>query len=128
MEPGSIDGWEELREQFLTRFSLRQKGVKDPTEITKITRRANETLPEFKERWTNEASFIPGVPELMRISSFMNAHKCPELAERFSERVPHSVKEMMTRVDDFVRSKAAYRSTELPKGEMSDYGKRGTPT
>ena len=56
LEPRSIDNWEELREQFITRFSLCQKGVKDPTEITKILLRANETLPEFKERWTDEAS------------------------------------------------------------------------
>ena len=125
LEPGSINSWEELREQFLTRFSLRQKGVKDPTEITKIMRRANETLPDFKERWTDEASYIPGVPELMRISSFMNAHKCPELAERFSEQIPRTVKEMMTRVDDFVRSKAAYKNTELPKGEAMEYGRKG---
>ncbi|GJZ72720.1 hypothetical protein Tco_0636866 [Tanacetum coccineum] len=27
---------------------------KDPTEVSKIVRRANETLPDFKERWTEE--------------------------------------------------------------------------
>ena len=102
LEPGSIDKWDDLEEQFITRFSLRQKGIRNPTEIAKIVRKANETLPDFKERWTDEASYIPGVPEVMRISSFMNSHKCPELAKRFSDRVPLTVKEMMTRVDDFV--------------------------
>ena len=85
LEPGSIDKWDDLEEQFVTRFSLRQKGIRNPTEIAKIIRKANETLPDFKERWTDEASYIPGVPEVMRISSFMNSHKCPELAKRFSD-------------------------------------------
>ena len=56
----------------------------------------------------------------------MNAHKFPELAERFSEQIPRTIKEMMTRVDDFVRSKAAYKNTELPKGEATEYGRKGS--
>nr|GEX37714.1 protein NYNRIN-like [Tanacetum cinerariifolium] len=70
---------------------------KDPTEITMIVRKANETLVAFKERWIEETGFITGVPELMKISSFMDAHKCPELAKRFFDKVPKIVDEMMTR-------------------------------
>ncbi|GJT41911.1 hypothetical protein Tco_0941776 [Tanacetum coccineum] len=47
---GSIDGWVELRQQFTTRFSTRRACFKDPTEITKIMRKANEILVAFKER------------------------------------------------------------------------------
>ncbi|GJV82846.1 hypothetical protein Tco_1522744 [Tanacetum coccineum] len=97
---GSIDGWAELKFQFTTRRAC----FKYPTEITKIVRRANETLVAFKERWIVEMGFIAGVPEVMKISSFMDAHKCPELAKRFSDKVQKTVDEMMTRLDDFVRS------------------------
>lgn len=124
LEPGSINSWNELREQFSTRFSLRRKCTKDPTEITKIVRRAHESLADFKERWTDEASYIIGVPEIMRISAFMNAHKCPALAKKFSDRVPRSVTEMFTRVDDFIRAEDAYRSTELPRGEGFEANRR----
>ena len=86
-------------------------------EITKITRKANEALSEFKEQWTDEASRISGVPELMQISSFIDGCKSPELAKRFSEKVPQTVTEMMMRVDDFIRSERAFRLTEVPKGE-----------
>ncbi|GJS87466.1 hypothetical protein Tco_0770102 [Tanacetum coccineum] len=120
LPPGSIDGWAELRLQFTTRFSTRRACFKDPTEITKIVRKANETLVTFKERWIVETGFIAGVPEVMKISSFMDAHKCPKLAKRFSDKVPKTVDEMMTRLDDFVRSEEAFASTELPKGEMSE--------
>nr|GEU91096.1 reverse transcriptase domain-containing protein [Tanacetum cinerariifolium] len=58
-----------------------------------------------------------GVLEVMRISSFMDAHKCPKLAKRYSNKVPKMVNEMMTRLDDFVRSKEAFASTKLPKGK-----------
>ncbi|GJY37361.1 hypothetical protein Tco_0422739 [Tanacetum coccineum] len=123
---GSIDGWVELRQQFTTRFSTRRACFKDPTEITKIVRKANETLITFKERWIVETGFIAGVLEVMKISSFMDAHKCPELAKRYSDKVPKTLDEMMTRLDDFVRSKEAFASTELPKGEASKVSKRST--
>lgn len=87
-------------------------------EITKIIRKANEALSEFKERWTDEASRISGVPEVMQISSFMDGCKCTELAKRFSEKIPRTVIEMMIRVDDFIRSERAYRLTGFVPAEM----------
>ncbi|GKD99780.1 hypothetical protein Tco_1387764, partial [Tanacetum coccineum] len=113
---GSID----VRQQFTTRFSTRRACFKDPTEITKIVRKANETLAAFKERWIVETGFITGVPKVMKISSFMDPHKCPELAKRYSDKVPKTVDEMMTRLDDFVRSEEAFANTELPKGEVTE--------
>ncbi|GKG54529.1 hypothetical protein Tco_0560184, partial [Tanacetum coccineum] len=88
-------------------------------EITKIVRKANETLVAFKERWIVETGSIMGVPEVMKISSFMDAHKCPELAKRYSDKVSKTVDEMMNRLDDFVRLEKAFASTELPIGEAS---------
>ena len=99
----SINEWAELREAFITRYSVRKACFKEPHEITKIVRKANESLMAFKERWTVEAGFIIGVPKIMKISSFMDSMKCPELAKRFSDKAPTSVNEMMKRLDDFVR-------------------------
>ncbi|GJR02794.1 hypothetical protein Tco_0525778 [Tanacetum coccineum] len=121
---GSIDDWAELRKKFTTMFSIRRAYFKDPTEIAKIVRKANETLVTFKEIWIVETGFIEGVPEVMKISSFMTAHKCPELAKRYSDKVPKKVDEMMVRLDDFVRSEEAFASTELPKGELSKTSKK----
>ncbi|GJX85673.1 reverse transcriptase domain-containing protein [Tanacetum coccineum] len=101
-------------------YSVRRACFKDPHEITKIVRRANESLTTFKERWTVETGFVMGVPEVMKISSFMDSVKTPELAKRFSDKVPVTVNEMMGRLDDFVRSKTAYANTELPKGETRE--------
>nr|GFB51566.1 reverse transcriptase domain-containing protein [Tanacetum cinerariifolium] len=69
-------------------FGMLKACDKDPTKISKIIRRANETLPHFKERWVSESNAIPNVPELMQISSFMSSHKCPELEKRFSDNLP----------------------------------------
>ncbi|GJT66491.1 hypothetical protein Tco_1017971 [Tanacetum coccineum] len=119
-----IDGWAELRDQLTSRFSRRKACFKDPTEITKIVRKANETLVAFKERWIVETSFNVGVPEVIKISSFMDAHKCPKLSKRYSDKVPKMVDEMMVRLDDFVRSEEAFANIELPKGEMSEASKK----
>ncbi|GJY37338.1 hypothetical protein Tco_0422716 [Tanacetum coccineum] len=87
---------------------------------------ANKTRVAFKERWIVKTSFITGVPKFMKISSFMDAHKCPELAKRYSDKVPRTVDEMMTRLDDFVRSEEAFASTEPPKGETSKASRKST--
>nr|GEW51856.1 hypothetical protein [Tanacetum cinerariifolium] len=124
LSQGSIDGWAEIRQQFTTRFSTMRVCFKYPTKITKIVRKANETLVTFKERWIVETGFITGVPEVMKISSFMDAHKCPKLVKRYSDKVPKTMDEMMMRLDEFVRSEEAFASTELPKGEVSEASRK----
>ncbi|GKA30770.1 hypothetical protein Tco_0717075 [Tanacetum coccineum] len=106
----------------LERFTLRRKCFKDLTEVSKIIRRANETLPDFKERWTEKMSYIQDVLGVMQISAFMSNSKCLELASRFSDQVPKIVTEMMRRMDDLVKSEEAYKSTKLPKGEHPEKG------
>nr|GEX29398.1 reverse transcriptase domain-containing protein [Tanacetum cinerariifolium] len=88
LPPDSINERADLREAFAARFSVRRACFKEPHEITKIIRRANESLTAFKERWTVETGFIMGVPEVMKISSFMDSVMSPELAKRFSDKVP----------------------------------------
>ncbi|GJT89975.1 hypothetical protein Tco_1078820 [Tanacetum coccineum] len=54
----------------------------------------------------------------------MSNSKFPKLARRFSDRVPHTVTEMMKRVDDFVKLEKVFRTTKLPKGEFPCNGQR----
>nr|GEV19742.1 hypothetical protein [Tanacetum cinerariifolium] len=88
-----INEWADLREAFAARYSVRWACLKEPHEITKI---------------------------VMKISSFMDSVKSPELAKRFSNKVPTTVNEIMERLDDFVRSEEAYTRTELPKEEVGE--------
>ncbi|GKB08037.1 hypothetical protein Tco_0836321 [Tanacetum coccineum] len=122
--PNSIDEWWKLREAFTTRYSTRKACYKEPHEITKIVRKANETLTAFKERWTVETGFIIGVPEVMKISSFMDFVKSPELAKHFASNVPKTVDEIMKRLDEFVRAEEAYALAKLPPGESRDIHRR----
>ncbi|GJS62947.1 reverse transcriptase domain-containing protein [Tanacetum coccineum] len=124
LSPNSIDEWWKLREAFTTRYSIRKECYKEPHEITKIVRKANETLTAFKERWTVETGFIIGVPEVMKILSFMDSVKSPELAKRFASNVPKTVDEMMKRLDEFVRAEEAYTRAELPPGESRNIHRR----
>ncbi|GJQ97109.1 hypothetical protein Tco_0008248 [Tanacetum coccineum] len=92
MPNGCIDNWTDLREKFTKWFALRRKCSRDPTEVLKIIRLAQETLSDFKECWTEE----------------MGTFKASQ------------------RVDDFVKSEEAYKSTELPKREHPERG-QGAP-
>nr|GEV35994.1 reverse transcriptase domain-containing protein [Tanacetum cinerariifolium] len=113
-----------LREAFSVRYLVRRACFKEPREITKIIRRANKSLTAFKDRWTVETGFIMGVPEVMKISSFMDSLKRPELEKHFLSKVPTMVNEMMGRLDDFVWSKEAFSWMELPKGEIEELHQR----
>nr|GEW20420.1 hypothetical protein [Tanacetum cinerariifolium] len=42
--------------------------ARDPTEVSKIIRRANKTLLDFKECWTEEMSYIQDVPEMISLN------------------------------------------------------------
>ncbi|GKB60669.1 ALP1-like protein [Tanacetum coccineum] len=93
-----INEWSELREAFAARYSVRKACFKEPHEITKIVWKANESLTAFKGRWTVETWFILGVPQVMKISSFMDSFKCHELVKRYSDKVPQTVEEMTVRL------------------------------
>ncbi|GJU66507.1 reverse transcriptase domain-containing protein [Tanacetum coccineum] len=102
LSANNINEWANLREVFTVRYLVRRACFKEPHEITKIVKRANESLTAFKERWTVETGFIMGVLEVMKISSFIDSFKCLELAKRFSDKAPTTVNEMIRRLDDFV--------------------------
>ncbi|GKD71517.1 hypothetical protein Tco_1325607 [Tanacetum coccineum] len=108
----------DLQRKFLNRFRMLKACDKDLTEMSKIIRKANETLPNFKERWVSKSNTILNVPKLMQISSFMSSHKCPKLSKRFSDNIHKTVDEMLKRVDDYLQSEEAFCNTELPKGEF----------
>ncbi|GJS46999.1 hypothetical protein Tco_0597120 [Tanacetum coccineum] len=78
----------------------------------------SEPREAFTIRWTTETGFILGVLEVMKISSFIDSLKCPELAKRYSDKVAKTVEEMMVRLDDFVRSEEAFARTELPSSPV----------
>ncbi|GKA25332.1 reverse transcriptase domain-containing protein [Tanacetum coccineum] len=118
LPPGSMGNWGDMQGKFMNRFGMLRACAKDPPKISKIIRKANESLSNFKERWVSESNAIPNVSKMMQISSFMSSHKCPKLSKRFSDNIPKTFDEMLKRVDDYVRSKEAFRDTELPKGEF----------
>ncbi|GKB00688.1 hypothetical protein Tco_0828681 [Tanacetum coccineum] len=124
----SINEWVELREAFASKYSVRRACFKEPHEITKIVRKANGLLTAFKERWTVETGFIMGVLEVMKISSFIDSLKCPELAKRFSNKAPVTMDVIMRRVDDFVPSEEAFARTKLPKGETGELHQKSIPS
>nr|GEV05952.1 reverse transcriptase domain-containing protein [Tanacetum cinerariifolium] len=96
-------------------FALRRRCCKEPIEATRIIRRENETLPNFKERRTQEMSFIPDVPVVMQISSFVNNSKCPELARSTSHTFHHGpiTTDLMKDVKRSITSCLTATQTEL---------------
>nr|GEW50377.1 reverse transcriptase domain-containing protein [Tanacetum cinerariifolium] len=114
LSSNNIKEWSDMREVFAARHLVRRACFKELHEITKIV----------KERWTVETCFIIGILKVMKISSFIDSVKSPELAKHFSSKVHLTVHEMMVRMEDFVRSKEAYARTKLPKGKTGEHHRK----
>ncbi|XP_035841427.1 uncharacterized protein LOC118488262 [Helianthus annuus] len=102
---GGVNSYEELSEKFLRNFGQQRKVVKNPNEILHIRQRDNERIDQYMERFVKESMNIKDVPEVMKISSFINGLKHAQLCEKLGEEFPHSFDNLMDRVRAFVRGK-----------------------
>ncbi|KAJ0590118.1 putative retrotransposon gag domain-containing protein [Helianthus annuus] len=125
LPPGGIDSYEELSEKFLRNFGQQRKVVKNPNEILHIRQRDNERVDQYMERFVKESMNIKDVPEVMKISSFINGVKHAQLCEKLGEEFPHSSDNLMDRVRAFVRGKemdtTPRRLTTAAKPPEKDY-------
>ncbi|MFS7939180.1 putative retrotransposon gag domain-containing protein [Helianthus anomalus] len=124
LPPGGIDSYEELSEKFLRNFGQQRKVVKNPNEILHIRQRDNERIDQYMERFVKESMNINGVPEVMKINSFINGLKHAQLCEKLGEEFPHSFDNLMDRVRAYVRGK----DTVNKANETDVTPRRVTPT
>nr|GEV02817.1 reverse transcriptase domain-containing protein [Tanacetum cinerariifolium] len=115
LDPNSVDGFEELSNKFLEKFSQQKRYDKDPTKIHGIKRKPNEGLQAFMERFKAESAHIKGVPPVLRISTFMQWHDHPEIAKKLNDKIPKTVDEMWERVRAFIRGETAEDITKVIK-------------
>nr|GEW57743.1 reverse transcriptase domain-containing protein [Tanacetum cinerariifolium] len=115
LPPESINGYKDLKAEFLAYFMQQKKYVKDPLEIHNIKQRDGETIEDFMERFKAETG---------------------QLTKRLNEHVPKTMEEMMITTTAFIRGEAANATcpgrhrispkgkTQI-KGEGSSNGDRG---
>ncbi|KAJ0866465.1 putative retrotransposon gag domain-containing protein [Helianthus annuus] len=105
LPPEGIDSYEESSEKFLRNFGQQRKVVKNPKKIMHMRQRDNERIDQYIERFVKESMNIKDVPEVMKISSFINGLKHAQLCEKLGEEFPHSFDNLMDRVRAFFRGK-----------------------
>nr|GEV56205.1 reverse transcriptase domain-containing protein [Tanacetum cinerariifolium] len=110
LPPKSIDGYKDLRAEFLSYFMQQKKYVKDPVEIHNIKQKDGESIEDFIERFKKETGRMKGAPECMRIFGFMYGVNNLELIKRLNEQVPKTMEEMMITTTAFIRGEAAAAS------------------
>nr|GEW63116.1 reverse transcriptase domain-containing protein [Tanacetum cinerariifolium] len=86
LPPESINGYKDLKAEFLAYFMQQKKYVKDPLEIHNIKQRDGETIEDFMERFKAETG---------------------QLTKRLNEHVPKTMEEMMITTTAFIRGEAA---------------------
>nr|GEV12250.1 reverse transcriptase domain-containing protein [Tanacetum cinerariifolium] len=117
LPPKSIDGYKDLRVEFLAYFMQQKKYARDPVEIYNIKQRDGETIEDFMERFKTETGRMKGAPECMRISRFMHRVNNLELTKWLNEHVPKTMEEMMITTISFIRGEATAASKK--KGHVT---------
>ncbi|KAD3640427.1 hypothetical protein E3N88_29650 [Mikania micrantha] len=108
-------------------FHQKKKAVKNPNEILHIRRRDDEKVEQFMERFISESMQIQGVPEVMKISSFINGVRQPQLCEKLGEDFPTTFDSLMDKVRAFVRGKdTSFRAREWEQKKGGNYRSRET--
>nr|GEX08794.1 reverse transcriptase domain-containing protein [Tanacetum cinerariifolium] len=120
LPPESINGYKDLKADFLAYFMQQKKYVKGPVEIHNIKLRDGETIEDFIERFKVKTGLMKGAPECMRIFGFMHRVNNPELTKRLNKHVLKTMEEMMTATNAFIRGETAAVSkkkghTSIPK-------------
>ncbi|XP_022015124.2 uncharacterized protein LOC110914648 [Helianthus annuus] len=130
---GGVDSYEELSQKFLRNFGQQRKVVKNPNEILHIRQRDNERIDQYMERFVKESMNIKDVPEVMKISSFINGLKHAQLCEKLGEEFSHLFDNLMDRVRAFVRGKdtvSKAKETDVTPRRVTPAAKppdKGTP-
>ncbi|KAD7116817.1 hypothetical protein E3N88_04085 [Mikania micrantha] len=109
--------WEKIlkmfEEQKTTRTLVEEnddhKKNKGGPEDEEDPRRDEEKVEQFIERFITESMQIQGVPEVMKISSFINGVRQPQLCEKLGEDFPKTLTRMK-------RKPATHQSEELAEG------------
>ncbi|GJW00272.1 hypothetical protein Tco_1555523 [Tanacetum coccineum] len=100
---GCIDNWPDSREMFIERIALRRRCFKDPTEVSKIIRKVNETLADFKERWTDEMSYIKMFGS-DAVISFNKASPSAQIAQKRRVLGTEKSRVVMKEVDEWIKA------------------------
>ncbi|GJV67140.1 reverse transcriptase domain-containing protein [Tanacetum coccineum] len=126
--PKSIDGYDNLKEAFLTNYLQQKKCIKDPVEIHHIKQREGESTEDFVQRFKIESRDVKRAPEVMRISGFMHGITNPELIKRLHDKIPKSIDEMWKITTSFLRGEVAAGNQErkktFPPWKQQDAGHR----
>jgi hypothetical protein len=100
--PQNIYSYEELKSKLLRNFSQQRKTIRSPNEILHIRRNDDEKVEAFMEHYINESMCIRDVPEVMKISSFINGVRHTQLCEKLGEEFPSTFDNLVDKVRAFV--------------------------
>ncbi|XP_022041919.1 uncharacterized protein LOC110944569 [Helianthus annuus] len=114
LPPGGIDSYEELSEKFLRNFGQQRKVVKNLNEILHIRQRDNERIDQYMERFVRESMNIKDVPEVMKISSFINELKHTQLCEKLGKSSPTHLTTLWTGSEPLSEGKTQTRPSYSP--------------
>ncbi|KAM0919739.1 hypothetical protein ACQ4PT_007916 [Festuca glaucescens] len=99
---GSIDGWIDFEEEFVSNFSSTYKMPNRPQQLSLCQQRENETDREYLTRWSAMRNSCEGIIEAQAISWFANGcRRGSMLWQRLQRDMPVTLADMIRIADSY---------------------------
>ncbi|KAM0923579.1 hypothetical protein ACQ4PT_005449 [Festuca glaucescens] len=99
---GSINGWLDFEEAFVSNFSSTYRRPNRPQQLAMCQQRENETDREYLTRWNNTRNSCEGVIEAQAIAWFCNGcRRGSPLWQRLQRNMPATLAEMIRVADSY---------------------------
>ncbi|XP_071688273.1 uncharacterized protein [Rutidosis leptorrhynchoides] len=93
----SVSSFDDLKQQFRSKFSQQKRHKKNHVAAHSIRQRDNEGTRAFLIRYTNETQQIPDLPESQRISGLLYGSKVRHLIEHLSRNLPSTYEALLNK-------------------------------
>ena len=104
LRPGSIAGWDQLREAFVAQFHAYRKFPKTDESIMAITMKTNETLIDFNKRFWGTYTEVQYCSEDLAIKAYKQGlHPDSDLRRELVRRPVYNLSELQARIDEFIQ-------------------------
>lgn len=123
-----IDGFQDLKQQFMAHFGQQRKCTRDPLELHYIMQSEGESLRDYMERYKQESITISDADERQRISGFIHGIRTRQLVKKLGARVPKSLQDAYERCEEYVRGEEAAAAPDNRLAATSKgFSKNSTP-
>nr|GME05145.1 uncharacterized protein LOC109158413 [Ipomoea batatas] len=116
---GSVSTFEDLANQFLTRFASSMRARKHFTDLTEVNQGEYESLKDYIKRWQKEIQAVDGIDDKSALMMFMRSLRSGKLFEDLRNNTPDTYAQAIQRANRYAETEQALKLKKKQEGGSS---------